>query len=84
MCILWLFTAICNILLKISSVVLAFVAILVTIAAILKIIEGFVTTGLIGLVVAFLLSPYGLPTLAALILARFYCLRYRLQDSIYG
>ena len=77
---LWIITAICNLILKVSSVVLAFAAILFAIAAVLKIIDGHTTSGLIGLGVAFMFSPYGLPTLAALILARIYCLRYWLQD----
>ena len=37
-----------------------------------------------GLVIALALSPYGIPMLAALILARFYGLRYWLKDTIYG
>lgn len=77
---LWIITSICNLILKVSSVVLAFAAILFAIAAVLKIIDGHTTSGLIGLGIALLFSPYGLPTLAALILARFYCLRYWLQD----
>ena len=79
---LWIITAICNLILKLSSVVLAFVAILFAIASVLKIIDGYTTSGLIGLGVAFLISPYGLPTLATLILAKLYCLRYWLQSLI--
>lgn len=81
---LWIITAICNLTLKLSSVVLAFVAILFAIASVLKLIEGSTTAGLIGLCIAFLFSPYGLPTLAALILARLYCLRYWLQEVVYS
>ena len=80
---LWLVTAICNLILKLSSVVLLFAAIRVAAAAVLKFVEGAITVGLIGLGVAFLLSPFGLPTLAALILARIYCLRYWLQETVY-
>ncbi len=81
---LWFITAICNLILKLSSIVLAFAAILFAIAAVLKLIEGATTAGLIGLCIAFLFSPYGLPTLAALILARLYCLRYWLQDIAFN
>ena len=81
---LWIITAICNLLLKVSSIVLAFAAILFAIASVLKIIDGHTTSGLFGLGVAFLFSPYGLPTLAALLLARLYCLRYWLQEVVYS
>ena len=36
------------------------------------------------LVIAFLISPYGLPMLAGWLLAKLHVLRYAIQDRIYG
>ena len=36
------------------------------------------------LVIAFLISPYGLPMLTAWLLAKLHILRYAIQDRIYG
>ena len=63
---------------------LYFAAILFGLAGVITIVTGSVLKGCIGLVIALALSPYGIPMLAALILARFYGLRYWLKDTIYG
>ncbi len=83
MLILWLFTGICNLVLKVSSVVLAFAALLFAIAGVITIVTDSVIKGIIGLVIAFLFSPWGLPTLAAIILAQFYIFRLWLKEKIY-
>lgn len=36
------------------------------------------------LVIAFLISPYGLPMLAGWLVAKLHVLRYAIQDRIYG
>ena len=81
---LWLFCGICNLCIRVSATVLCFAAILFALAGIITIVTGSVLKGCIGLVIALALSPYGIPMLAALILARFYGLRYWLKDTIYG
>ncbi|MDD3228326.1 MAG: CD1845 family protein [Oscillospiraceae bacterium] len=43
-----------------------------------------VKNGIIMLVLAFLVSPYGLPMLAAWLLGQLQKLRYAVQDKIYG
>ena len=43
-----------------------------------------VKNGIIMLVLAFLVSPYGLPMLAAWLLGQLQRLRYAVQDKIYG
>lgn len=40
--------------------------------------------GVIVLGVAFLISPYGLPMLAAWLIAQLHGLRYAIQDAVYG
>lgn len=82
--VLWLFCGICKLFLQISSAVLCWAAILFAIAGIITIVTGSLLTGCIGLIIAFAVSPYGIPMLAALILARFYVFRYWLSDTIYG
>ena len=81
---LWLFCGVCNLCLKLSATVLFIVSIPFAIMGIITIFTGAVLKGCIGLAVALALSPYGIPTLAALILARFYIFRYWLKDTIYG
>lgn len=81
---LWLFCGICNLCIRVSATVLYFAAILFALVGVITIVTGSVLKGCIGLVIALALSPYGIPMLAALILARFYGLRYWLKDTIYG
>ncbi len=81
---LWVFTGICNLALKMSSVVLAFAALLFAIMGIITIATDSVIKGIIGLVIAFMFSPWGLPTLAAIILAQFYIIRLWLKEKIYA
>ena len=81
---LWLFCGICNLCIRVSATVLYFAAIFFGLAGVITIVTGSVLKGCIGLVIALALSPYGIPMLAALILARFYGLRYWLKDTIYG
>lgn len=40
--------------------------------------------GIIVLGVAFLISPYGLPMLAAWLIAQLHGLRYAIQDAVYS
>lgn len=82
--VLWIICGICNVFIKASAVVLSFIAILFALAGVITIITGSVGKGIAGLVIAFLLSPYGIPMLAALVLARFYGLRCWLKETIYG
>lgn len=81
---LWLFCGTCKFCLKLSSTVLCFAAILFAIAGIITIVTGSVLKGCIGLAIALAFSPYGIPMIAALILAKFYVFRYWLSDTIYG
>lgn len=81
---LWLFCGVCNLCLKVSSTILCIGAILFAIAGIITICTGSILNGCIGLAIALAFSPYGIPLLAALVLAKFYVFRYWLSDTIYG
>jgi hypothetical protein len=82
--VLWFFTGICTVLVRISATVLFFVAILFAVMGVITIVTDDTLRGCIGLCVAFLLSPYGLPMLAAWLLALCHGLRFWLKDVIYG
>ncbi len=84
MLVLWLFTGICNLLIKVSAAVLVVAAILFAVMGIITIATDSVLKGCIGLVIAFLLSPWGLPTLAALLVAQFHIFRLWLKEKIYA
>lgn len=81
---LWIFIGLCNLMIRLSSVALLFVAVLFALAAVLKLADGYTSSAIVGFLVAFLLSPFGLPMAATLILARFYGLKYWIQDKVYG
>ena len=81
---LWLLCGICNLCVRVSAAALSFVAILFALAGVITIVTGSLLKGCIGLVIALALSPYGLPMVAALVLARFCGLRIWLKDTIYG
>ena len=82
--VLWIGTGILFMALKLSGVVLHFLAILFGLCAVISLFEGNYTKALTVSIIAFLFSPYGLPTVAALLLARFYYFRFWLKDKIYG
>lgn len=71
-------------LLSISSVVFGIAGTLLGISGIIVIFTNSVTIGIIVFVIAFLVSPFGLPMLAAWLLGQLQRLRYAIQDRIYG
>ena len=73
----WFFTF----LLSVSAAVLGIAA--VVLGLFILILDSAVN-GVIVLGVAFLISPYGLPMLAAWLIAQLHGLRYAIQDSVYG
>lgn len=81
---LWLLCGLCNICLKLSAAALGILAVVFAGAGIITILSGAILKGCIGLVIALALSPYGIPMLAALILARLYGFRMWLSESVYG
>lgn len=82
--VLWLITGICTLLVRVSATVLFFVAILFAIMGVITIVTGSTLRGCIGLGVAFLMCPYGLPILATWLLAQLHIFRFWLKDTIYG
>lgn len=84
MLLLWIIECACKLALKLSSVVFVLASILFVLASIPYFTGGNALNGCICLVIAFLLSPYGLPLLAVKLLAWFIVMRMLLKEKIYG
>lgn len=84
MLVMYIVELICKLALKLSSVVFVAIAILFALASIPHFSDGNTLNGCICLVIAFLLSPYGLPKLAIHLVAWFIAMRMLLKEKIYG
>ena len=67
----------------ISGLALGIVSGIIALISIVYLLTGGITNGLIGLVIAYLVSPYGIPTFAVMILSVVQRIRLGLQDCIY-
>lgn len=67
----------------VSSLALGIVSVIIALISVVYLLTGGVTNGLIGLVIAYLASPYGIPTFAVMILGVVQRIRLSLQDCIY-
>lgn len=75
---------ICVGLVYVSGLVLGLLSTVIALLGVAVLVTYSPQNGLILLVIAFLISPYGLPMLAAWLLAKLHVLRYAIQDRIYG
>jgi len=82
--VLTVFVWICALVLRCSAFVLGLAATLVGILGVAVLITYSVTNGIILFVMAFLVSPVGIPMVAAWLLGKIQDLRYAIQDRIYG
>ena len=80
---LTLFVWICTILLYCTGMVLGLAALVVALLGVAVLVTYSMQNGIILLVIAFLISPMGLPTAAAWLLGKVQGLRYVIQDRIY-
>lgn len=78
------FIWLCSILIQLSGMVLIIVSLLFAVAGIGYMITESVAKGCVGLVIAFLLCPFGLPMLAVRLLGCLQQFRYAIQDKVYG
>ena len=67
----------------VSSLALGIVSVIIALISVVYLLTGGITNGLIGLVIAYLASPYGIPTFAVMILGVVQRIRLGLQDCIY-
>ena len=73
----------CTLTLHISSVLLNILSVLLVLVSVFSFIDHNVKNGVIELVAAFLLSPYGLPMLGAWLVAQLHLLRYWMKEKVY-
>lgn len=82
--VLALTVVLCSFLLYCSAYILGLAGTLVAFLGLLVLLTGSTTNGLILLVLAFLVSPLGLPMLGAKLLGLLQDLRYAIQGRVYG
>ena len=76
----WFFTF----LLSVSAAVLGIAAAVLGLLGLAILILDSTVNGVIVLGIAFLISPYGLPMLAAWLIAQLHGLRHAIQNAVYG
>lgn len=82
--ILVVFIWLCALLLKLSAGVFGIVSTILGVLGLAVLVLDNVTNGIIILVFAFLVSPVGLPMVAAWMIGQMQRFRYFVQDAIYG
>ena len=80
---LTLFVWICVGIVYISGLVLGLISMVIALLGVAVLITYSLQNGIILLVIAFLISPMGLPTAAAWLLGKVQSLRYAIQDRVY-
>lgn len=75
---------VCSALLYCSAFVFGIAGTIIGILALLVLLSGSVQNALILAVTAFLVSPMGLPMVAAWLVGKVQVLRYAIQDRVYG
>ena len=73
----------CTWLVYVSGAVLGLVSLLLCVCSAFLFLSSSVTGGIIYLVLAFLASPFGLPTAALWMLGKIQGLRYLIQDTVF-
>ena len=82
--VLVVFIWLCALLLRLSAWVFGIVSTILGVLGLAVLILDNVTNGIIILVFAFLVSPMGLPMVAAWMIGQMQRFRYFVQDAIYG
>ena len=81
---LTLFVWLCMGVLYLSSLVLGVISTIVGLLALAVLVTYSVQNGIILLVIAFLVSPVGLPMAAVWLVSKVQDLRFAIQDAVYG
>ena len=81
---LTVFVWLCMGVLYLSSFVLGLISTIVGLLGLAVLVTYSVQNGIILLVIAFLVSPMGLPMAAAWLVGKVQNLRYAIQDAVYG
>ena len=81
---LTLFVWICVGIVYISSLVLGLISMVIALLGVAVLLTCSLQNGIILLVMAFLISPYGLPMAAIWLLGKVQDLKFAIQDLVYG
>jgi hypothetical protein len=84
MLLLALTAAVCSFILMMASIVFWILSVVATIGGVILLFTHDIAGGVTLLVIAFLVSPYGLPALMARLVAGIHMLRYSLKEFISG
>ena len=82
--VLTLFVWLCMGLIYISGLVLGLLSMVIALLGVAVLLTYSLQNGLILLVMAFLISPMGLPLAAIWLLGKVQCLKFAIQDEVYG
>ena len=82
--VLTLFVWICVGIVYISGLVLGFISMIVALLGVAVLVTYSPQNGLTLLLIAFLISPFGLPKLAFWLLGKVQDLKFAIQDRVYG
>ena len=82
--VLSVFIAFCTFVLSCSAGILSIISVLLGFMAIMILCFSSFTAGISGLVVAFLISPFGLPMVAAWLIAKIADFKCFIQDAVEG
>ena len=82
--VLTLFVWLCTVLIYISGLVLGLLSTVIALLGVAVLITYSPQNGVILLVIAFLISPMGLPLAAIWLLGKVQDLKYTIQDRVYG
>ena len=74
----------CGFLLQLSATILGLISSILGLLGLLVLFTTNVTNGIIIVVLAFLISPLGIPMAAVWMLGQVQRLRYAIQDRVYG
>lgn len=81
---MWLFVKIASVFTYLSGLVLGVISGIIALVSLIYFISGSVSNGIAGVVLAYLLSPYGIPLFIIMLLGAVQNFRYKIQDVIYG
>ena len=82
--VLTLFVWLCTGLIYISGLVLGLISMVIALLGVAVLLTCSLQNGIILLVMAFLISPYGLPMAAIWLLGKVQSLKFAIQELVYG
>ena len=82
--ILWILIKMVSIFTYISGLALGIVSGITAVISLVYLMTGSVSNAIVGLILAYLLSPFGIPLFAIMLLGTVQNFKYKLQDGIYG